>query len=69
MELKLLSVLYRFRHNLNAVEVTLSIESNKYKNFEQGTLVVVVENTNIKDKTLSEIESLAVSRAKSIICQ
>lgn len=69
MDFKLLSVLHRFRHNEKAVEVTLSIESGKYKTMEQGTLTVVVEDENIKSKTLSDIEAVAVTRAKEIISQ
>ena len=67
MHFVLLDILHRFRATPNQVEVTLSIESEDYRDFESGKITVTVESVDVKSMTIAKIESLAIARAKSIL--
>lgn len=67
MVFKLFKIVHSFAYRPNEIEVSLSLQSDILKNREESIIKVVLVNDNLQSLTLSEIEDLAVSRAKVIL--
>jgi|GEM_PF-5606042 len=67
MVFKLFKIVHRFASRPNEIEVSLSLQSDALRDCEESIIKVVLANDNLQSLTLSEIEKLAVSRAKEIL--